>query len=132
LIDLTYVENCVDAIELSLLRCDDLSGSVFNISNGEPSSIRAVCDTFYRALGWQVSYRNFPYALAMTQATVVEAVWKLMFPGKQAPISRYAVGLAAYSQTLCIDRAREELGYRPKLSLTEGLQRSAEWFKQSA
>ena len=42
----------------------------------------------------------------------------------------YTVGLLAFSQTLAIDAAIAELGYRPPISLDAGLMKFAQWWQQ--
>jgi len=129
LIDLTYVENCVDAIALALNNTEKLCGEVFNITNGEPNRVKDICQWFYQAMGWNIRFYNIPYPLAYAQATVTEFVFKNLLKGKNPPITKYAVGLASKSQTLNIDKATELLGYGPKITLRDGLRISADAFK---
>jgi nucleoside-diphosphate-sugar epimerase len=47
---------------------------------------------------------------------------------KRAPfVSRYSVGLMSRPTRYCIDRARTELGWRPKMAVLDELQRTLEW-----
>jgi nucleoside-diphosphate-sugar epimerase len=46
---------------------------------------------------------------------------------REPTLTRYGVGVFAYSQTLDISKARQELGYCPSISIDEGIQRYAHW-----
>jgi nucleoside-diphosphate-sugar epimerase len=44
-------------------------------------------------------------------------------------LTRYTVGLLAYSQTLDITAATHELGYQPRVSIDNGLDIFARWYQ---
>lgn len=127
-LDLTYVDNVIDAIELALARSVHQSfNSTINISNGEPIQ---VCDLFVElqsAFQLSVRLRPVPYAAVAATAWAMENIAR-MRPGWEPPLTRYSAGLLAYSQTLNLTRAHRELGYMPKVTLREGLMRTAQWF----
>ncbi|NVM76526.1 nucleoside-diphosphate-sugar epimerase [Duganella sp. SG902] len=127
LLDLTYVDNVVDAILLSL----GAPSGIYNISNGEPI---AAADLFARiaaGFGLPVRATNRPYALADAVARVLELGARLA-PGWEPPVTRYSLGAIAYSQTLDLQNARDTLGYAPSVSLEEGIARTAAWWKEQA
>ncbi len=47
----------------------------------------------------------------------------------EPPLTRYAVRMLALDSTLDISAARRDLGYAPRVSLAEGIQRLAEWWR---
>ena len=125
LIDLTYVDNVVDAVMLALEA--DLERAVVNVSNGEPIPVHALFAKLANAFGVTLRVRRVPYPVVDAIATVLECVGRAR-PGWEPPITRYSAGLLAYSQTLDLTRARELLGYAPRIALDVGLARTAAWF----
>lgn len=125
LIDMTYVDNVVDAVMLALQ--SDLARAVVNISNGEPMPVRTMFSRLASAFDIELRVRRIPYPIVDAVAGMLECVGRLR-TGWEPPITRYSVGLLAYSQTLDLTRARELLGYVPRVSLDSGLERTAAWF----
>lgn len=129
LLDLSYVGNVVDAIELALARATAMpTCGTFNISNGEPMQVRELFRAVASAFGLPLRAMPVPYAVVDAAAALLEwsAKWQ---PGWEPPLTRYSAGLLAFSQTLNLQEARERLGYQPRVSISEGLARTAAWFK---
>ena len=125
LVDLTYIDNVVDAVLLAL--SVDLKRGVFNISNGEPMPVIALFKELASAFGFEPRFRRVPYPLLAVIATLLEQ-GAVFAPGWEPPITRYSAGLLAFSQTLDLTHARETLGYIPRVSFADGIQRTAAWF----
>ncbi|RUT86939.1 NAD(P)-dependent oxidoreductase, partial [Mesorhizobium sp. USDA-HM6] len=61
---------------------------------------------------------------AMLAAGLMEAV-ALRLPGRpEPPVTRYGLGLFAYVQSLDLSKAKRVLGWAPKISFEEGLDRT--------
>ena len=131
-IDVTCIDNLVDAVELALAAPDELAGRAFNITNGEPITVKALVEDLFAALGLEVRLQPVPLALVSALAAMSELVATLR-PGRPEPrLTRYGIGLLGYSQTLSIDAARSLLGYRPRISTHEGLRLHAPWYRAHA
>lgn len=127
-LDLSYVDNVVDAVELAIARSVGQSfNATFNISNGEPIQVRELFTELASAFHLDLRMRRVPYSAIATAACAMEGLARLA-PGWEPPLTRYSVGLLAYSQTLDLTRANRELGYTPRVSLREGLAHTAQWF----
>ena len=132
MIDVTYVANVVAAVEAALQSNAPADGRAFNITNGEPMSVNDLLAQLFRAVDLQVRMIPLPRGLAVALGHVSEK-WALARPGQPEPrLSRYGVGVLGYSQTLDISAAREQLGYRPVVSVAEGIERFASWWKDHA
>lgn len=129
LVDMTYIDNCVDAIVLCLEAPKSALGKVFNISNGEPISTRSMLDLLGRKLGLDITFRSMPFFLAHSIAATSELVYRGLGLREEPPLTKYAVGLMSKSQTLDINAAKMELGYEPLVSLEAGFERFALWWK---
>lgn len=124
-VDVTCVENLVDAVALALAAPTAIEGHAFNITNGEPLQVRELLAQLFSALGMGVRTITLPRGLALGLASCAEGIARLR-PGQPEPrVTRYGMGLLAYSQTLSIVAARERLGYCPRIGTLQGLRQFA-------
>jgi nucleoside-diphosphate-sugar epimerase len=100
--DFTYVSNVVDA-NLRAAETARGIGEVINVANGERTTLNQLLDTLKRVTG----------------KTGVEAEYRDV-----------RVGDVRHSLA-DITRARELLGYEPRVGLEEGLRKTIEWWQQS-
>jgi len=99
--DFTYVQNVVEA---NLLACEvpGVAGQVFNVACGERITVNGMLQQINKVVGVDIS------------------------PVYAAPRS----GDIKHSQA-DITRAREHLGYEPKVSFEEGLRATVEWYRKN-
>lgn len=120
LIDVTAVENVASALRLAVDRGDP-AGGVYNITNDDPRPFRELLTTLLELMEETPRFRPMRRRAAWTLASVLEGVCAVV-PGRpEPPLTRYTLSTIAYSQTLDISRARDELGYRPEVSLDDAL-----------
>ncbi|MEP6564856.1 MAG: NAD-dependent epimerase/dehydratase family protein, partial [Mesorhizobium sp.] len=123
-IDLTHVDDVVDAILAALAAGGSAEGQIFNISGGEVLPVRRIADEACARAGFSARWRKMPLWPAMLAAGVMEAV-ALRLPGQPEPaVTRYGLGLFAYAQSLDISKASRMLGWAPKVSFEDGLDRT--------
>ncbi|MEZ5997333.1 MAG: NAD(P)-dependent oxidoreductase [Hyphomonas sp.] len=121
--DLTYVDDAVDAI-LAAMRTGPLPERIFNISGGEALSIRTIAERAAAKADVAVRWRHLPWSAVQLAARISEAVCAAL-PGRPEPfVTAYGAGLFAFRQTLDLTRARELLGWTPRISFEEGLART--------
>jgi nucleoside-diphosphate-sugar epimerase len=122
--DLTHVEDVVAAVLAGMgteTRTLEEKGRIFNVSGGEPLRIRDIVEAACKAAGVPVRWRAVPVGALMAYASALETLGKIL-PGRPEPrITRYGAGLFAYTQTLNLDRARDGLGWLPRVGYAEGL-----------
>ena len=128
LVDLTYVENVIHAMNLATEASHLPSGAVFNVTNQEPNTLAYVLDRLLRQeLGIEVHIKDVPYPVLDVAARGLEVLGNLS--GKEPPFTRYSIGALNFDMTLSSTKARQELGYTPLYSLDEGISRTAKWLK---
>lgn len=130
LIDITYVDNVVDALLLGRDARPEALGRKYNITNGEPVRLHDILEKLFARLEMPYQPRPVPYALAYGLAGTMELVSRTLLGGKEPLLTRYSVGVLAKSQTLDISAAREMLGYEPRVSVDEGLEAFVAWWKE--
>ncbi|QWF18517.1 NAD-dependent epimerase/dehydratase family protein [Lysobacter capsici] len=123
-VDLSYIDNVVDAIVLAMDASWRLNGRVYNISNGEPVAIWSVIDRLADALSLPRPRKRMPKPVALALASTVEAFYRRFKPDNEPPLLRYGIELLSVDMTLDITRARDELGYRPRVSMDEALDKT--------
>ena len=130
-VDLTYIENVVDALLLCAESSTNTLGKKYNISNGEPIKLwewlKKICDE----LGFQHPKFRISYSVAQGLAAVLEAAFTLIPTHPEPPLTRMAVNMIANSTTLDITAAKQELGYQPKVSVDEGFDKFMKWWKET-
>jgi nucleoside-diphosphate-sugar epimerase len=131
-IDLTYIDNVVDALVLCQNAPNALNGRVFNITNGEPMELGYLLKLLLEKLELPLKFRPIPYIWADRLATTMELISNTILFGKEPLFTRYTIGLLSFDRTLDITAAREQLDYEPKISMLEGLERFATWWKIEA
>ncbi|WP_342773057.1 NAD-dependent epimerase/dehydratase family protein [Paenibacillus flagellatus] len=127
LIDLTFVDNAVDAMLLGQAAPASAVGGIYNISNGEPMPFASAVDRLFALLRQPVRYKPMPFAAAYAAAALMELAARAL-PGKREPLlTRAMAGMIGRSQTLDIGAARRDLGYAPTVSVEAGMSAYAEW-----
>ncbi len=124
LIDMSYIDNVVDAVLLAMAAPPALSGRAYNISNGEPVRIWEVIDRLAGALAVPRPHARISRANALRVATLLEAGHRLFAPRREPALLRYGVDLLSVDMTLDISRARTELGYIPRIGMADALART--------
>jgi nucleoside-diphosphate-sugar epimerase len=128
-IDVTCVANVAAAVEACMQPDAPTDGRAFNITNGEPMAVRELLEQLFTALGLKVRMIPLPRQLAIALGSMAEMVANRL-PGRPEPrLSRYGVGVLGFSQTLDISAARQQLGYAPTVSVADGIQRFARWWR---
>ncbi|AXH96058.1 NAD-dependent epimerase/dehydratase family protein [Ornithinimicrobium avium] len=120
LVDLTSVQNVATAARLAA-ETPGVAGGVYNITNDDPRPFRSLIDQLFALLGRTPRYRRLPTRPLYALAGLMEGVCGALPGHPEPPLMRYTLSTVAFSQTLDISRAREQLGYRPLVSLDESL-----------
>ena len=120
-VDLTYVENAVDAI-LAALQSERALGRTYHVTNGEHILLWDTIRAILRALGLAPELRHVSLPVASMLARALELRARVF--GGEPRLTRYTVAILARTQTYNIRAAREDLGYRPRVSVAEGLKRT--------
>lgn len=131
IVDLTYIQNVVDALLLCAESPQNTLGKKYNISNGEPVKIWQLVNRICDELNLPRPTRKISYKTANVVATVIEFIYSLIPYSPEPPLTRLTVSMLAHSTTLDISAAKAELGYQPRVSVEEGVERFLKWWKES-
>jgi ornithine--oxo-acid transaminase len=129
---LCYVDNLMDAALLAL-RHGAASGQAFNISDELAVTWREFTEHIAAGLGCSKVRWSMPYWLAHGVGFSLEHGYRLLrrTTGLHAPplLSRQAVHVLATDQDFSSRRAREVLGWRPRVDYQTGLEATLQWLR---
>jgi nucleoside-diphosphate-sugar epimerase len=132
LIDTTYVDNAVDALVAALQADEDAYGQAYVVTNGEPRPVIELMAGICAAAGVPMPRRHVPAALARGAGTVLDTAWRVLpLPG-EPPLTRFVAEQLSTAHWFDQRRTREALGWVPRVSLDEGLDRLAGWTARQA
>ena len=129
LVDITYIENFIDAIRYCLTAQEISWNEIYNISNGNPITIKDWFAQILEIFERPFKPKNVPLPLAGAVAGVMEFLSHLPFGPKQPSMTRFSVGYMAKSMTLSIEKARLQLGYAPRFDNRESFKRYKKWYQ---
>lgn len=125
--DLIYIDTLSDYLLRAAL--DPAATGDFNLTNHEPVVMASLLAELFERLGLPPAGRDVPLAKAMRIAGIVEWAYRILAPWKEPPITRYGVGVLAYSKTFAPEKCRRVLG-PPSVPLREGIERFIEWERE--
>ena len=132
LMDITFVENVVDALLLAADAPAAALGKKFNVTNGEPWPRAKLLASLFAEIGRPLKTRRVNYHTAKCAAALLETFSNLCTLARwEPPLTHYTVGVLAKSQTLDISAARSILGYSPQVSVADGLRAFGAWWKEA-
>ncbi|MCP4689101.1 MAG: NAD-dependent epimerase/dehydratase family protein, partial [Desulfobacterales bacterium] len=133
-VDTVYIDNAADAHILAadrLAENSDLSGNIYFISNDEPINLWEIVNGILNAAGLPPVRRSVPAKAAWVVGAVLESVYKFFRIKSEPQMTRFVARELATSHWFNISAAKNDLGYTPKVSTAEGLQRLEAWLKNN-
>jgi len=133
-VDSVYIDNAVDA-HLSavdrLVPGSALSGKAYFISNGEPMPLWELVDGILRAAGLAPVERAVHPRLACLAGAILETACRILDLPGEPRMTRFLARELATSHWFDLTAAKRDLGYAPKVSIAEGLERLRAYFSRS-
>jgi 2-alkyl-3-oxoalkanoate reductase len=132
-VDLTYVE---DAARAHLLAADALTpgspvaGSVYFISQDEPVVLWPWVREFLAALDLPPIRLRVSLPTARALGGAAAAVYKGLKLRREPPLTPFLASELAQSHYFDISRAKDELGYKPALTMAEATTRTVAWLRR--
>jgi nucleoside-diphosphate-sugar epimerase len=132
LVDISYVDNVADA---HVLAADNLNssataaGNAYFISQGEPVNLWEWINDLYTRMDIPPVKRKIGAVPAYLAGTFLEGIHMWFGITAEPRMTRFMAEQLAKSHWFSIDRARRDLGYDPRVSTAEGMERLVKWLK---
>lgn len=125
-VDLTYIENVVDAhlwAEASLdQKTGNPGGKAYFISNDEPVGLWDWINDLLESQDIPRIEKSVSYERAMSIGRLMEAVWKAFRLKSDPPMTRFVASELAKDHWFDISAAKRDLSYRPRVSMKQGME----------
>lgn len=126
LVDMVYVENAAAAHlkAADALGADSpVAGRAYFISQGEPVNCWQWIDEILALAGLPPVRKSISLPAAWKVGAVFEGIYKLLRLKSEPPMTRFLAAQLGTSHYFDITRAREDFGYEPAVSTSEGMRR---------
>ena len=122
-----YIDNFLDAFELAMDESKGI-GQAYLIADDEYVTIEELVRRAAAAMGIEPRFRRLPAWPIVAVGHVVETICRPL--RIEPPIHPRRVDWYRQTRAFRIDKARNELGYRPRVGLDDGLRRACAWYRQ--
>lgn len=130
MVDITYIDNVADAHILAAENLHSVAtaaGKAYFISQGEPVNLWGWINDLFKRLDIAPVTKKVNAGTAYIAGALLEGFYLWFGLGKEPPMTRFLAEQLAKSHWFSIDRARNDLGYTPKISTSEGMERLITW-----
>ena len=125
---LTYIDDLVDGFRLCA-EVPGAAGRTYILAGGEVTTLNELIRRIADVAGVDPPTWHLPVWPFWTAGAACEAICAPF--GIEPPLYRRRVDFFTKSRAFDITRAREELGYAPKVTLREGIRRTLEWYRSA-
>ncbi|WP_347271986.1 NAD-dependent epimerase/dehydratase family protein [Brachybacterium equifaecis] len=130
LIDTTYVDNASAAIVAALDGLDRIHGQSYVVTNGEPRTVRDVIGGFCDAAGVARPSLRVPGAVARLAGRAIERIWEARPGEHEPPMTEFLAEQLSTAHWFDQRRTQRDLQWTPTVSIEEGFERLARWFRE--
>jgi nucleoside-diphosphate-sugar epimerase len=106
-----------------------VAGKTYFITQGETIPLWDMIDRLLEAAQMSPVQRSIARPLALAAAGLLEATYRLTGRRAEPPMTRFLARQLSTTHWFNIDAARRDLGYQPRVSISEGLARLERWLK---
>ena len=133
-VDSVFIDNAAEAHLLAaehLAPGSRIAGRVYFISQGEPWPLWDLVNGILRAAGLPPVDRSVPLPIARAAGGLSELVYRTLRLNGEPRLTRFLVRELSTSHWFNISAARRDLGYAPKVTIAEGLERLRQSFQEA-
>ena len=133
-IDTIYIDDAADAHIIAadkLKKLPELSGKIYFISQDEPVPAWDMVNALLKAAGCSPIKKSVPFRIAWLSGALLELIYKTLRLSGEPYITRFMAEAVSQSHWFNISAAKKDLGYKPRLTTAEGLQRLEDWLRSN-
>ncbi len=133
-VDLTYVDNAAWAhLDAAAALADPeaaCAGRAYFISNDEPVKLWSWVNDFLPRVGAPTVDRSISLGAASVVGSVMETAWRWLPLSGEPRMTRFLAAALARSHWYDMTPAKEDFGYRIRVPMAEGTDRTVAWFQE--
>lgn len=118
-----HIDNCVYGAKLAAAK--GTPGGVYFITDGAPVEMREFLTDYLATRGVDAGNKEMSLGLAKLAARAAEFAWKTFSLQGAPPVTRLSIALLFQEVTVVDARARKELGYKERITVSQGLKQLA-------
>jgi nucleoside-diphosphate-sugar epimerase len=123
-----YVTDVVQGLLLALDH-EQAVGQAYNITSDRPLTQKQLLHAIAHELGASPPRLHLPYRPLYAAGYAAERLATRTRAQRQPVVTRLGVKLFGTDNRHAIDKARRELGYRPRIALEDGVRLAAAWYR---
>ena len=123
---MSYIDNVIDGILLAISK-ENAIGKTYWIADERPYTTLEIYEAIAEALGVNLKPRFVPGIISSTLKRLDAFLQRMNIYSMNIHVGGEMIQNIACS----IERAKKELGYKPKIGLKEGMHKSVEWAKEN-
>jgi 2-alkyl-3-oxoalkanoate reductase len=130
-VDSIYIDNAADVHLLAADRLtpgSKIAGKAYFVSQGDPWPIWDLVNGILKAAKLPPVTKSVPTSLAWLAGALMESTHKTFRLEGEPLMTRFLVHQLSTAHWFNIEAVRRDLGYKPKVSIDEGLRRLGRWF----
>lgn len=126
---LGYIDDQIDSLLLNAVKPrSDVHLEAFNIASGDYITLNELASSIAEATGKRIPKMKIPVAPVWVAGLLCEILCRPF--GIKPPIFRRRVGFFTHNRAFDLSKARQKLGYEPKVDHKEGIRTTVDWYKQ--
>lgn len=129
LISLCYIDNLIEGVLLAEKK-ENSKSKIYHIADERPYTLNEVAKSIALEVGTNLGRFHMPIFIANIGAIVFTFLGKI-FPSIP-PFTLNTIKEVTSNWISDISLAKEELGFRPKIELKEGVKKTVSWFKNKS
>jgi nucleoside-diphosphate-sugar epimerase len=131
--NLLNILHAVDAAQGAILAATSPNavGQAYNLSSSGEITQRQLLNLLTDLLGLPRITMHLPFRPAFWVGFLAEVIGRLIRLKRPPHITRYGVSLVGRSTGFSTEKARTQLGWKPRVSIEEGLRETLDWFQSA-
>jgi nucleoside-diphosphate-sugar epimerase len=129
LLNLSYVDDVARGLLLAATE-PAAAGQAYNLTDGTETTLRDFVEFLCRQLGIPAPTKRIPPAVAWAACYGAEALARARRAEEAPRLNRGRMRFLYYNQHYSGEKARRELGYRPRFTYREGITPTLVWYQE--